>query len=405
MFFRNIVHGMTQFNQIYINNIVDGLNDMVIDATSITPAVSATGTISIKQTLKSLLKNQDNPYFILNGPCEWFESWSDSRINFSGQTVDFFLYEVLHVWNNNKRWDCPEGVINEDCVINEFEMVDRWCKKHNCSYRIFVNEFNMLQSLQNTKYANRAIQHLDTFSLAYYTNIKDADTTNLKHNISYKLNCFTYRWDQIRMLASAWLTGRNDCIVTHYHKTAGVKYKWPIKDSIHWQKLINKRNLLQCIGPLALEKHLTEKFDPAEHVLPVTKEHLTTDSIEDYYLKSFASLVCETNYEYPWGQLSEKTINAIRFENAFILLAGPGSLEQAKSWGFKTFNQWWDESYDTIINPCQRMDAVLNIVDTILNYTYDELQEIKKQMAPTLLHNRNIIRTGELRQNIMKEII
>ena len=140
-------------------------------------------------------------------------------------------------------------------------------------------------------------------------------------------------------------------------------------------------------------------------MLPVTKEHLTTDSIEDYYLKSFASLVCETNYEYPWGQLSEKTINAIRFENAFILLAGPGSLEQAKSWGFKTFNQWWDESYDTIINPCQRMDAVLNIVDTILNYTYDELQEIKKQMAPTLLHNRNIIRTGELRQNIMKEII
>ena len=81
---------MTQFNQIYINNIVDGLNNTVIDATSITPAEASAGDRNIKQTLPSLLKNQ-NPYFILNGPCEWFEAWSDSRINVSGQTVYFFL--------------------------------------------------------------------------------------------------------------------------------------------------------------------------------------------------------------------------------------------------------------------------------------------------------------------------
>ena len=134
----------------------------------------------------------------------------------------------------------------------------------------------------------------------------------------------------------------------------------------------------------------------------MTEKHLTTDSIEEYYLQSFASLVCETNYEYPWGQLSEKTINPIRFENAFILLAGPGSLELAKQWGFKTFSQWWDESYDTIIDPCQRMDAVLSVVDTITNYTFEELTEIKKEMAPTLLHNRNLTRTNEAKQNMMK---
>ena len=207
------------------------------------------------------------------------------------------------------------------------------------------------------------------------------------------------------MFASAWLAGRQDCIVTHYHKTADVKYKWPIKNSIYYKDLINKKNALQYISPLSLEKHLTEKFDPRTNILPVTREHLTTDSIEYYYFRSFASLVCETNYEYPWGQLSEKTINPLRFENAIILLAGPGSLEQARSWGFKTFSQWWDESYDTIIDPCERMDAVLKVVDTILNYSFEELVEIKKQMAPILLHNRNIIRTGEFRKNIMKEIL
>ena len=49
------------------------------------------------------------------------------------------------------------------------------------------------------------------------------------------------------------------------------------------------------------------------------------------------------------------------------------------------------------------MDAVLSVVDTILNYTFEELTEIKKQMAPTLLHNRNILRTGEFRQHMIKE--
>ena len=233
---------MTQFNQIYINNIVDGLNDMVIDATSITPALAAAGTLDIKQTLPSLLKNHTNPYLILNGPCKWFESWSDSRLDLLNQTVDFFLYEVLYVWKNKSRFDCPSGVIDEDCVINEFDMVDSWCKRHNCSYRIFTNEYNMLDSLQNTKYATWAINHLDAFSLGFgNTKLRNADTTNLQNNITYKLNCFTYRWDQHRMLASAWLAGNSDCVVTHYHKTAGVKYKWPYRHSKHDRKTFNYR--------------------------------------------------------------------------------------------------------------------------------------------------------------------
>ena len=395
---------MTQFNQIYINNIAEGLNSTVIDATSITPASEAAGTLDIKDTLPRLLKAHTNPYLILNGPCEWFESWSDSRINLKGQTVDFFLYEVLSVWQNHSRYNCPAGIIEEDCVINEFDMIDTWCKKHNCNYRILVNEYNMLEALQNTQYASWPIIHCDSFSLGYYVDNKEPAPNVFYDPIEYKMNCFTYRWDQHRMLACSFMLQYEHNIITHYHETQGVQYKWPIGESKYFNTLRNYKNALQHRVPLSVEQTSFKKFHPSENILPVTEQHLTSTILEDYYLKSFCSLVCETNYEYPWGQLSEKTINPIRFENPFVLLAGPYSLEQAKQWGFKTFDRWWDESYDTEIHPVKRMDKVFDVVAEIQSYSISDLTAMKSEMNEVLLHNRNLIRTGELQKNLMKEI-
>ena len=396
---------MTEFNQIYINNIAEEINNSVIDATSITPADKSTGTLDITTTLQNLLLDHKNPYFILNGPCEWFESWSDSRVNLKGQTVDFFLYEVLSVWQNHSRYNCPAGVIEEDCVINEFDMIDKWCKQHECNYRILVNEYNMLEALKNTRYASWPIIHCDTFSLAYYISNKEPSPNTFFKSIEYKLNCFTYRWDQHRMLACSFLLQYDDNnVITHYHETQGVTYKWPIRDSKYHDLLRNNKNALQFKVPLTVEQNTFEKFHPSEHILPITDNHLNAITLEEYYLKSFASLVCETNYEYPWGQISEKTINPIRFENPFILMAGPFSLAQLRSWGFKTFGRWWDESYDTEVHPVKRMDKVFDIVAKIQSYSFSELTSMKLDMKKVLLHNRNLIRTGELPKNIMKEI-
>ena len=149
-----------------------------------------------------------------------------------------------------------------------------------------------------------------------------------------------------------------------------------------------------------------ESFDipvaTVDNVLPITREHLTTDTLEPFYLGSFGSVVCETNYEYPWGQCSEKSINPARYENAFVLLAGPNSLELLKHWGLKTFDRWWDESYDKEIDPVKRLDKVIDIVDSINKKSYEELTLLKADMAQVLLHNRNLFRSGEIKKNMIK---
>ena len=87
-----------QFNSIYINNINKAINHSVVDATSTITKFSDTRG-RFRKTAESLQSLEiKTPYFIFDGPCEWFESWSDSSINFVDHTtVYFFLYEVLSV--------------------------------------------------------------------------------------------------------------------------------------------------------------------------------------------------------------------------------------------------------------------------------------------------------------------
>ena len=43
--------------------------------------------------------------------------------------------------------------------------------------------------------------------------------------------------------------------------------------------------------------------------------------------------------------ITEKTYKPIAFMQPFILVAAAGSLRHVQDMGFKTFNEFWDESY------------------------------------------------------------
>lgn len=402
---------MMQFNTIYINNINKEFNQHYVDATStISKLTKNAGEIGIPTVDESLQQvGFTNPYIIMNGPCEWFESWSDSRININANTtIYFFLYEVLSVWQNHSRYDCPEGIIEADCTINEFDMIERWCSKHNCKFKIFTNEYHMLEALQQTRYANWAIYPLDTFSLGYcFLNREPWDGLNM--DIEHKVNCFTYRWDQHRNLAVSFIHNVfGDQPITHYHDTENVIDKFSFKNSKHYNTLLQGRKSLNSIVPVSVDINNTQKVNMQTHRLPAINainsisEH--SAGLEEYYRNSFVTLACETNYEYPWGQISEKTLDPIKHGSAILLLAGPHSLELLKQWGLKTFSEFWDESYDQELNPIKRMDKVFDILLDIKQQSFNELQQIRKHMRSTLVHNRNVIRTGEIRKHITKVI-
>lgn len=103
--------------------------------------------------------------------------------------------------------------------------------------------------------------------------------------------------------------------------------------------------------------------------------------------QSFLQVVTETVYHYPNTFISEKTIKPIIAKRPFVLIAPPGSLKNLKSIGFKTFDQYWNESYDSIVDPEQRLLAVVDIIESICQKSMADIQNLCIQMSDVLNFN------------------
>ena len=73
----------------------------------------------------------------------------------------------------------------------------------------------------------------------------------------------------------------------------------------------------------------------------------------------------------------------------FVVAGHPDTLTYLKKLGFKTFDKWWDESYDYITNPTDRMQAIVDLCIHLVNKTNTEWLAIYKDMQEVLEHNYN----------------
>jgi hypothetical protein len=83
--------------------------------------------------------------------------------------------------------------------------------------------------------------------------------------------------------------------------------------------------------------------------------------------------------------ITEKTFKAIALEMPFVLMAPAGSLEYMRSYGFKTFDSVFDESYDQELDPLVRMNKICNLVGNLSKLTIEELKSILIRFEVTYL--------------------
>ena len=123
-----------------------------------------------------------------------------------------------------------------------------------------------------------------------------------------------------------------------------------------------------------------------------------------YFLPVFCHIVTETLFMGDTLHLTEKSLRAFANKRPMLVLGPPGTLDLLKSYGFKTFDRWWDESYDNITNPWVRLEAVMEIVQQINSYSFEQLESILDQMMPILQHNFDLF-YGDFRKIIMQELV
>jgi len=111
-----------------------------------------------------------------------------------------------------------------------------------------------------------------------------------------------------------------------------------------------------------------------------------------YYQNSLISLITETNFDNPEVTLTEKSYKPIKEKHPFITVGVNGALKGLHKSGFRTFSEFWDEGYDEIADPSQRMRSIRNILADIATWDHDKILDFKRRVKPILEHNYAVLK-------------
>ena len=115
-------------------------------------------------------------------------------------------------------------------------------------------------------------------------------------------------------------------------------------------------------------------------------------------------VVTETVYFDPKLHLTEKVFKPIVAKRPFFLVAAPGNLAYLKSYGFKTFDHWIDESYDQEPDHYIRIEKITAEISRLCAMDRATLKQMHTEMQEVLEYNFNHFYTG-FKDLIINELV
>lgn len=121
-----------------------------------------------------------------------------------------------------------------------------------------------------------------------------------------------------------------------------------------------------------------------------------------YYNNSYFSVVTETKFfadvdgvydtQLDCHLFSEKTYKPILGKHPFIFMGMSGSLHVLRDSGYKTFHPFIDETYDTVENDEARLEAILDEIERLSNFTDKQWLEWQQNVQSIVEHNFNVLK-------------
>ncbi len=139
---------------------------------------------------------------------------------------------------------------------------------------------------------------------------------------------------------------------------------------------------------------IVQVFDQAD--LPRLFSGEETQQMTSCWLGNFAeaqdSLIyvpSETVYFGKRTHITEKTFKSIALEMPFVLVAPAGSLAYLQEYGFRTFADIFDESYDQDTDDIRRVEKVTGLLKDLDSLSVKERLHIHRACVPIVEHNYN----------------
>jgi hypothetical protein len=227
---------------------------------------------------------------------------------------------------------------------------------------------------------------------------------NVDSTFNKKFICLNWRFTPHRQLLAAYLSQKSSTISWYFRGDLPIigQYNWisifNLRDPKYFNTLIDGMTYLNANAPLCMDLNTVPAislYDTANGEFIPNNQLLNNSSneiMEKAYLNVFCDIVTESRFAQPTGNFSEKVFHPIWYKKPFVLAAPPHTLKYLKEEGYKTFDEFWDESYDDCENHESRLMKIFDVIDFIDSKSIDELCEMYVQMKPILKHNYDLIK-------------
>jgi len=358
----------------------------------------------------NLLGNISVPYMMFNNT---FESPQMNSIKYDASTIDFlntnglhiFLTENLMKYDSDRFYHSRQDKANFQKVNNDSGLNLGVFNNPRCGQLDSVQD--LINNNQLTNVTVYTSEHNVADAFIRYPNIKFKwkdlylqqfikDNANIplckKNKIEYTFINTNWRYEPFRHVVAAYLKNYNSKISWSYSATQEVfeKNMWFKPDEKLLEgfcKLNNSIPLnidISIQEPTVLEGNILDRFK-----LPKYEKMPTI--LTNYYSNVFCNVITESSYLDITTYISDKTCTAILNCMPFIIAGPPQALKTAKTMGFKTFDKYWDESYDDEFDHTKRMKMLFEVIDYVASLPQTELTNIRDDMQELLIYNRQHI--------------
>ena len=143
-----------------------------------------------------------------------------------------------------------------------------------------------------------------------------------------------------------------------------------------------------------------------ENHFPISSahSHYSADFDVEDYESTDIEIVLETLFDDDRLQLTEKSLRPIAVGQPFILAGTQGSLEYLRSYGFKTFDSVWDESYDLIEDPAERLIQIAELMKYISTWLPHQRERNMAEARAIAEYNRRHFFSQEFFNQVIGEL-
>lgn len=274
-------------------------------------------------------------------------------------------------------------------LLNTYKNLSPKLMHKNSANKIQIENFDYFEEAIAEQYK----KYFSSYTYSYKYQIIKNNLADLKHFIclnrvvkNYRVT-LSYLFHKNNLLEKCYIS--QDKLTTEQYKTL---------QQSQFKKITQEKEFDQFLSTLPYTVEADNFVVNSWNIIP-----------ENAVNNSFVFIVSETFFfgknSYELDFFTEKTYKSILFFMPFIICGNYHSLNRLKAAGYKTFDKWWDESYDDIIDPQKRLYKIADIIKSVSEFSQEDCLRMYAEMKDVLEHNHQLFLNRNSGKDTITKII